>query len=226
MNKSYKYYIVLGFGLLILAWWYSGWYGCQKIKALVGFETMRDTTLVRKRDAQGREHASGRVQQVPKEIYNNSNDSELVALRKKVKAQDLVIATMVKTNVKGSFTAPVHDTVFIKGPGDTTVVEEFSWRGKYLHFSGSIVKDTFGKRALVDYDYDFDFDFTAAWERPKWYKKKELRGEIIPKDPQATVVSARTVIVQQDPPRWYERRGVQAIAVFAIGFYAGNRLNR
>lgn len=217
--KSVWFYLAL---LLLLALGYT-WYVGHALKSqLIEYQTEARDSIKYWKDKQGITHAEKGVVQMPAEVFNSSTDSDVVVVRKRFKAADLVVYSKATISSHDTIQVPVHDTIIITN-GDTQHHELFEYQNKYLSVNGDIVKSDSHKDLTFGYDYEISLSNTVGWKRDKWYKKKELKVDFAVDDPNAHIVGMNTIMIAQPAKKIYETRAFSAVVGAVLGILISKR---
>lgn len=168
----------------------------------------KDTIIERYRDEQGRMHHIIQEREFTLATLKASHDEEIAALRKDIgRLKDFVSRTVVVTQAADTVRVPVYVS-------DSGQVQTFAYDGEWIRIGGTVK----GNVAQLDYTARNAITLDRKWQRPKWYKRKQLVLDVMLEDPRSTLVGITTYTVKPDPPHWYETRGAQAIAAFLAGY--------
>jgi len=103
---------------------------------------------------------------------------------------------------------------------DTLDSESFSWTNDYLTLNGVSFKspDDIKKMVAIEYEYNpKKITATVFRKRTKIFKPKETTVKISFDDPNFIVNDVTSIVIKEDPPKFYETTGFKVGAGFVIG---------
>ncbi|HEU4608695.1 MAG TPA: DUF6549 family protein [Chitinophagaceae bacterium] len=199
--------------LLIAAGSYTFWRGAQIQKAYIAERKVSDSLRIWK-GKDGAVHHEKEIVQIPADEYKDTQDSLIAELRKTVKAKDLLQHTVAVLQSQGAIKVPVHDTLYWPSFSDTPVLaKNFTYADSFLSLDGELYQNN----VMLNYSVTNPIAITTKWQRPKWYKRKQLDVDIVTLNPHTTVGNVQSYVIKQPPKRFYETRAF----AFAIGAAAG-----
>lgn len=216
MKKLYFFIITLLVALAIVYF-----YGCYRSnkekKQLVTYATNAPDEIDRWKDKKGNEHAEQEIESVPIDIYNKTRDSFISALRKEVKAKNLLQAAIVKLKAKDSLFAPfaITEEDSTDAPGETLASND---NKRFEYVDDCIYANGVSTDSGVHLTYNFNPGLTiiSKWKDPGVFKPKILVTDVIT-DRCWQVDTLRSVVPQKPPKKFIETRGF----AWGLGFVLG-----
>lgn len=169
-------------------------------------------------------------------IRENDLKSQAVALgidkdrlEKQVgKLSNLVSYYKGELQAKGTVVSEGKDTVLVEVVrGDTTRREAkvFEYANAFLFLHQLYLPDS--NRLITEYEYKVEVEVTTYRRRDNpfnFLSKKRLYADVRLSDPNASIINARSVVIDLPAKRWYERTWVHLVAGAVGGIFIATKL--
>lgn len=209
------FYAALILGIALLYMFYANH---RQQAQYVRWEQQQADTLQYYKDKQGIQHAVKQVSQIPAHLYKHIADSIVQQVAKGTKAKDLVQHSTIGTTTTARDTVQVRDTVFVVG-ADTAAGQIFNYNDGALNLTGLV----YNQQADINYSMQLHISHTTKWQRPGWFKKKQLVVDAYSLTPHTTITGMQSFVIQQPPKRFYETKAFAVGLGFVAGFAIGNK---
>ena len=136
------------------------------------------------------------------------------------KKDDIISYLEGEIEAKGKDTVNLQDTIYVIG-ADTIQSKHLDYNNGYLTIDGMVYNNTFD----FEYGYKVAFTYTNYWEKQGLFKPDKAYVSLILEDPNAKIITATSLIIVADPPKYYQTTLFKFGAGFISGFILSSSLN-
>ena len=173
----------------------------EKLRNVSSLYEAQNATVEKWRNTSGENLARAKAAELRAENLNLVLNEELQALKAEVGnlRRNLISYSKIQALTRGSFTAPLKDSVILQNNGEVLDAWKFSFNDDYLKFDGLIQNDTLVSSYTIRNDFTYYHYYRRPGRRPfNIFRRKEVVAEIKFKNPNTVADSIYSIVLKRE----------------------------